>query len=250
MKFSHYLIILLLSSSTIVANGQFGSHKWEVGLDAGVFVYQGDLAPSVAGSWKTIQPGLVLQATRHFNPSFSVRAQLLRASLAGNESLYATPAYMQQRNFRFHTPLTELGAHFLWRPFFTHRDPNFLPRWQPYAFAGMALAKLQVFRDATNINTTYFAEGSNFYTGLVQDFAHPTPSLLFTIPMGLGLRYAMNERWGLKVESNYRFTFTDYLDGFSKSASSSWKDSYHSATLGVFLMLGGGSYTSCPKMGK
>jgi hypothetical protein len=152
----HRLFLLFLSFFCILfTKGQFASRKLEVGLDAGVFVYQGDVAPSVAGSWKTIQPGL-------------------------------------------------------------------------------ALSKLQVFRDASNINPTYFAEGSDVYTGLVQDFAHPTPPLLFCLPLGLGLRFALNERWGLKMESNDRFTFTDYLDGFSKSANSSLKDSYHSATLGFF----------------
>ena len=30
--------------------------KWEVGLGVGPFMYQGDLAPSALGSWKTIRP--------------------------------------------------------------------------------------------------------------------------------------------------------------------------------------------------
>jgi hypothetical protein len=251
MKFSKILLYLFIHCFALQSQAQHTPPKFELGVDAGVFVYQGDLAPSVAGSWKTIQPGLALQATRHLNSSFSLRALLVRASLSGNESLYSSPAYMQQRNFKFHTPLTELALHLLWRPSFVYRDPNFLPRWQPYAFAGLALAQLRVFRDASNINTTYFAEGSDLYTGLAQDFTHPTPPLLVTIPLGLGIRYALNDRWGLKLESNYRFTFSDYLDGFSKSANSQLKDSYHSATLGVFLQFGGPrSYTNCPKLGK
>jgi long-subunit fatty acid transport protein len=53
------------------------------------------------------------------------------------------------------------------------------------------------------------------------------------IPLGAGIRYTLNARWSLNAELDYRFSFSDYIDGFSKSANPNAMDAYYSLSAGL-----------------
>ena len=52
------VLLCLCSGIHLLAASQPGFSKFEIGINAGVFVYQGDLTPSQFGSYNTLKPEL------------------------------------------------------------------------------------------------------------------------------------------------------------------------------------------------
>lgn len=241
------ITVVFLSVICSQSFAQFSIPKYEIGLSVGGYVYQGDLTPGRFGSLKTIRPGFSLSGARLLSHVFSVRANISYGRLVGNESLYSHPEYRQQRNFKFSTPVWELGASIVYNVFGTNLRPSERPRLTPYITAGVSLAFLNIKRDWSGVNTSYFGESSTVITGLATDTTHRTPSVLPVVPIGVGLRYSINDRWAATVETSYRITVTDYLDGFSDAANSGQKDYYHSTSIGIVYRFIGSKGIKCPK---
>ncbi len=53
--------------------------------------------------------------------------------------------------------------------------------------------------------------------GLPGSNSKPYKRISISIPIGIGLRYKLNERWTLGLEYNFRKTFTDYIDDVSST---------------------------------
>jgi hypothetical protein len=224
---------IFLSGNICFVQAQIDLSKYEVGLSGGIFVYQGDLTPQQLGSYKTMKPQFALHVYRILSPAFSVRLNINRGKLYGNDAVYDNPEWRKQRNFNFSTPVTEISAQAVWS-FLESRSPRF----SPYVFAGAGLSFLKIKRDWSNINTTVFGEGSEVQAGLAQDAARSLPRVIPVMPVGAGVRYSLNNRFSLIGETSYRLSFTDYIDGFSKSANPARNDHYFSHSIGVIYSFG------------
>lgn len=236
-------VILLLYCANQTVNAQINVPKFQFGIGAGVFIYQGDLTPSSVGSYKTVKTGLNLFAAKLFSPSLSARVNLTTAALKGDDARYDNPAYRQQRNFNFRTPVAEISGLGEWnisgRNYTSHG-------FSPYLFVGIGYSFLKIKRDWSNLNTEYFGAESEFMTGLSTDALHSLPKGLLVFPVGIGARYYLSDKIGINAETSYRFTSTDYLDGFSRSANPAKKDYYYSHTVSVVYRLGKKNMLDCP----
>lgn len=222
------LAVVFVSGNIYFLHAQIDLSKYEAGLSGGVFVYQGDLTPQTLGSYKTMKPQLAFHLYRILSPSFSVRLNVNRGKLYGDDAKYNNPDWRKQRNFNFTTPVTEISAQAVWS-FLAPKSPRF----SPYVFAGAGFSFLKIKRDWSNLNTTVFGEGSDVQAGLAVDAAKSLPRLMPVIPVGAGVRYSLNDRFSLIGETSYRLSFTDYLDGFSKAANPNKNDHYLSHSIGV-----------------
>ena len=225
--------VWMLFANSYLAKAQAALSKYEIGITGGVFVYQGDLTPRRIGSYETARPQIALHVYRIISPSFSLRLNVNRGSLYGNDAKYSKPDWRQQRNFKFTTPVTEISTHIVWS-FLAGMEPRF----SPYLFSGVGITFLKINRDWSNINSTIFPEGSEVFNGLMVDAAKKTPRTRPVIPVGAGVRYELNDRFSLVGESAYRFIFTDYLDGFSQAANPKLDDHYLSHDIGVLYKFG------------
>ncbi|MCC6288924.1 MAG: hypothetical protein IT249_13660 [Chitinophagaceae bacterium] len=238
------VITPLLSFQYFFMYAQIYTHRLEAGINGGAFIYTGDLARGDLGSYATIRPQFGFHAAYILNRSFSLMANFSFGSLRGDDSKYTTPAYRQQRNFKFTTPVTEFSGMFAWDIF----RKNALEQsrgFAPYIFAGAGISLLNVQRDYSQYNASYF-DAETTGAGLATDAVHRTPVLLPIIPVGAGLKYFISPKLAVKAETNYRFMSTDYLDGFSRSANPAKKDNYYSFSLGVVLALGYRDRNDCP----
>ena len=227
------LTAIIILSTTPLLHAQIDLSKYEIGLSGGVFVYQGDLTPQPLGSYKTMKPQLALHVYRILSPAFSVRLNLNRGKLYGNDAVYSNPAWRKQRNFNFTTPVTELSVQGVWNILQARS-----PRFSPYVFAGAGLSFLKIKRDWSNLDPALFGEGSDAQAGLAIDAAKTLPRIIPVVPVGAGVRYALNDRFSLTGETSYRLSFTDYIDGFSKSANPGKNDHYLSHSIGVIYSFG------------
>src|SRR6476661_5228371 len=101
-----FLVFGLLLVGCGAAMAQEGP-KYSIGVNAGSFIYIGDLSPWRTGSWET--PGFVLGFTGHrnFSSTLAARLDLNFGKLRGDEAKYG-PEYRQHRAFSFHSNVTEV----------------------------------------------------------------------------------------------------------------------------------------------
>jgi hypothetical protein len=229
---------------SFIVKAQQNVQKYEIGVMGGGYVYQGDLTPEPAGSFRTMTPGISVYGSKILNRSFSVRANLAFSVLKGNDAAYEHPEFRQHRNFNFSSPVGELSGLIVWNPMGrNYRDKGF----SPYIFGGAGISFLNVKKDWSNYDAAYFGgDGSTIPERVAIDYAHGTPSVIPVIPVGAGLRYNLSPRWAVNIESAYRFMFTDYLDGFSQSADPSQNDHYHSTSVGIIYRIGKKNMMDCP----
>jgi hypothetical protein len=232
-------LALLFFTGNNEAGAQMDLSKFEIGLTAGVFVYQGDLTPSPIGSYRTLRPAVNLFVNRILSPSFSLRTSLFYGGLSGNDAVYKIPAWRQQRNFNFNSHALELSELLVWNAWSTDKKIT------PYVFGGIGLSFLNIKRDWSKFNGEYFS-GEDLGTRLSEDIAHRTPRLLPVVPVGIGVRYSVTKNLSFIGETAYRFTRTDYLDGFSKAANPDLYDHYQSHTIGILYKFGKKSNLNCP----
>jgi hypothetical protein len=219
--------------------------KFELGVNAGVFVYQGDLTPSQLGSYKTLKPEINFFVNRILNAVFSLRTNLALGGLKGDDAKYSSPEYRQQRNLNFKSPVFEISE-LLVADIFKNNLPGRSPGVSPYLFAGLGFSLLNIRRDWSRFNAEYFIFEAGTLSGLAADKQHPLPTLIPVLPMGMGIRYPISSRISINVETSYRFTFSDYLDGFSKAANDTRRDSYMSHRVGLIYHFKNDSWLKCP----
>jgi hypothetical protein len=206
-----------------------------IGLNGGIYVYQGDLTPKWFGSFRTMQPGFSLFAKKPINHFLAARVHFSFARLKGDDSRYSKPEYRQQRNFYFTTPVKEFSAQLVWNILGRNYEDRGI---MPYIFSGAGVSLLRVQKDYSRMDIKVFGETSEVVAGLAADNAQGTPRAIFAVPVGVGAEYPLSGRFSVNIETSYRFIFTDYLDGFSQSANPKLKDYYHSTSAGIIYKFG------------
>jgi hypothetical protein len=222
--------------------------KYEIGIHAGSFIYQGDLTPNDLGAFNTMKPGFGFSATRNINSRYAVRFQLLRGALQGDDAKYDNPAWRQQRNFNFKTPVTELSLHVVRNIIGLIPNEAGIINFSPYVFAGLSYSFLKIKRDWSNFNYSHFASEAAVINGLTGDINHKIPKGIFSIPIGFGVRYGITEKLSFSLEGTYRMLDTDYLDGFSRAANPDQNDHYHTINAGLIYSFGKRNRFDCPKI--
>lgn len=223
--------------------------RYELGLHLGTFIYQGDLTPHDYGAFNTMKPGFAITATRNLNSLYAVRLQLLRGSLKGDDSKYENPGWRQQRNFNFRTPVTELSLQAVRNILRLKSNDAGIINFSPYVFAGISYSFLNIKRDWSQFNPLHFAGETQVINGLDEDINHKLPKGLFSVPIGLGVRYGITEKLSFSLEGTYRIIGNDYLDGFSHAANPKMADHYHTAMIGVIYSFGKRNMFDCPRVG-
>jgi opacity protein-like surface antigen len=233
--FATALFILTVSSK---AFSQFSNSKYEVGLNVGTLIYQGDLSRSPVGDYKSLHPALGLFVARSLDRYFSLRGNLVFGKVTADETDFSSPAWKKQRAFKFGTPITELSSTLVFNLLGGNSSENF-HRLSPYLFAGAGLTFLHIKRDWSGIDRNVFDSKSKVAEGLAVDSAHALPGVIPVLPVGAGVRFQISSQWSLNAEATYRFTTTDYLDGFKYAGNEKRRDAYYGLSLGLSYRFGG-----------
>ena len=244
LKKKTFAVIMLICIAGFV-NAQFYKDM-RIGLNAGAYIYQGDLTPERFGAFRTPSFGINIFAKKPLNNFLSARLNISIAKLRADESMYSKPEWRQQRNFAFTTPVKEFTGLLEWNiKGANYDDLGFMP----YVFAGAGISFINSRPDYSRMNSTVFFEGSTVQTGLVTDIAHGTPGAIAVLPVGIGFEKSISDRLSFNLESTYRFLFTDYLDGFRYASNPKKGDNYHSTSAGIIYKFGNkgnGNGTGCP----
>jgi hypothetical protein len=235
---SSLLTFIIVAAAQSVSIAQVSTSKYEIGLQLGTLLYQGDLSKSPFGEYKYLRPSLSIYASRMLDPYFTLRAGLLLGKVGSDENRYSSPEWKQYRAFKFTTSITELSSTIVFNPL-GQTSTDYSRRVAPYVFAGLGMTFLNVKRDWSNLNRSFYDDKSDVQAGLAIDSVHSLPAVIPVIPLGAGLRFALNPQLSLNAEGSYRFTATDYLDGFRYSANPKKKDAYYGISVGLSYRFGG-----------
>ncbi|MEO6232840.1 MAG: DUF6089 family protein [Ferruginibacter sp.] len=239
--FSFLFVFIIVNT----ANAQRDFSKWQIGVNGGILVYQGDLSKQDIGSYQTVQPVGGLYISRVLNSSFLLRTNLAIGRLYGNDASYNSPSWRQKRNYAFTSPLAEVSELLVWN-MFSNNGNELAQRFSPYMFAGAGVSFLNVNRDYSKLDTTYFSSSSKTFNGLAADIARIPPRAVLVLPVGIGTEVYLTPNLSLTLETSFRYTFSDYIDGFSLGANPDKKDYYHSHTIGLLYRFGKGNKLGCP----
>ena len=226
-------------SSPVIA--QLKSSPYEIGINLGTGLYNGDLAPTILSPYKSTGLFLGFSGSKKLSNAFAIQADLSFGKVKADDANYSNPEFRKQRNFNFKTSITELTASVVWNPLGRDRTIT------PYLFAGAGISLLKVRRDYSNLNAEYFSNDPAITEGLPEDIAHSLPRLIPVVPTGAGIRYSLSKKISLNLQTSYRLMSTDYLDGFSKAANPAKKDHYYTHTVGLIYSFGQKNNLSCPK---
>ncbi len=186
----------------------------EVGLFAGISNYQGDLS---AGSFKGIfaqsRPSVGLFGRYNFNDFFAARLAFNYGQISSDDALSNNQAQID-RNLNFRSTILEFGA---------MGEIN-IPGFQPYALAKVFSPYVFV-----GIMGVYYNPKTSYENSWVklqplgtegQGLAeYPDrkkySKVNFSIPFGIGVKWAITDLIVIGFEAGPRKTFTDYLDDVS-----------------------------------
>lgn len=220
-----YLLIILSG----IAHGQT-LHPWEIGMGIGTAAYLGETNEIQLGA-KTegFQPGMGLHARKNLSNTLAIKANLLFTRISGNDLNFNTPAWRQERGLSFTGTLVDfsISGEFYPAGIYTLKKGKSKSiskkrrSFAPFLTAGLGLvnARPKVYwNDQT----------PNDYLDPVLvsiDKSH-TPKPDISIPIGLGARFRIGDRFTLGIEGFIAPTLGDYLDGISIAGNPDDNDWY------------------------
>lgn len=183
----------------------------EIGVTLGAASYFGDLNTRADLSHSKVAFGAFFR--KQFGDYIALRVGGQYA-LVGYSDSYSKNTVQKSRNLSFNSNIWELTLQGDFNFFkFNPIDPYY--RWTPYLTFGIGVFAFDPY--AYLDNQKYYlrplgteGQGSTAFPSRKQ---YNTMAVCF--PLGMGIKYAINEKINLGFEVVYRFTGTDYLDDVS-----------------------------------
>lgn len=198
----HSLILLFFVAHSCIAQ------EWQAEIGAGVAGYNGDLTKRNF-SFKTIGPELNIGFKYSFDNLIILRGDISWAHVKGDDKF--NKEELRTRNLRFQTNILEgsLCAEV------NLLEPEIFTVY-PYLFGGIGVFHFNPYTyDKTNTKR-YLQPLGTEGQGLPQYPGRKKYSLTqFSFPMGIGIKFRLNDKYDLAYEIGYRVLTTDYLDDVS-----------------------------------
>lgn len=188
---SFKLLILVFSTFFICQTSRAQIH--EVGVMAGIAAYKGEMSQyfpnyhHIENIGNRIAVGAFYRG--NFSKSISIRGNFIYARVDDDDKL-SSSAMAGLRNHLFQTDILELSAQVEYNFLDFRQNAKFPETWTPYLFLGVAGMKIS---PRFNLLPTY---------GLYS----------IAIPIGVGMKFMLNDNLNLGVEFGARKTFTDHID--------------------------------------
>lgn len=194
--------------TTVLLSFFASAQNWETGLMGGASTYRGDLSPYITPS--EIHPAVGFYVKKNMSQFFSFNVGFNQGTISGNDN---NNKYLEKRNQRFKSDITELSATFEFNffPFLKGLKPD---QFTPFVFSGLALFKFNPvteFENQTYELAKYNTEGQSVTDNAPSDYSLYQPS----IPIGGGIKVRIANRFNIGLKVGYRATFFDFLDDVS-----------------------------------
>ncbi len=229
MKVKVLLLVILIGASLGADAQRWKRFRWEAIYGIGVSNFLGELggADQVGTDYmkdlemRTTRPSLMVGLRFKHTPQLASKFTLTWGMVAGDDALTDEPL-RQARNLNFRAHIAEVGYNFEFYLRKEKRGHRFKLRGvkgikkmgiYPYGFFGIAGFFFNPQgKVAGNWENLYDlgTEGQN-----LSPTRSPYSRFQLAIPVGGGLKWAVDRRWLVGIEYGLRKTFTDYIDDVS-----------------------------------
>lgn len=233
------IFVLLFSIINIRTYAQhwFRSGSLDFGVMAGFNHYSGDLTQTQFMESRTLRPniGLITRYTPKELLTFRLSANY--GNLVGDDRWYETAGDTTNRNLHFRSQLWDLTAAFEIN--LNRVDMRKPTAVIPYIFGGISIFRFnpQAQFNFDSLSPIAQLYGDDYMSLRNRDkewidlqplstegqetteYNERTRYALtqIAIPLGLGIKFKVNQNWVIGLEYGLRYTFTDYLDDVSTS---------------------------------
>jgi hypothetical protein len=191
----------------VVQEGEFG-----VGI--GAAHYFGDLNTRAKLNRPKMAAGIFFR--KNFGNYIASRVVANFAQLGYSDKYNTFNEFMHQRNLSFNTSVWELSLRGDFNFFrFLPGDPNY--RFTPFISLGVGVFSYDPYAYLQGVKYYLRPLGTEGQGSSLYPDRKPYGSMAFCIPFGVGVKYALNDRFNVGLEITHRFTSTDYLDDVSKT---------------------------------
>jgi hypothetical protein len=191
----------------VVQEGEFG-----VGI--GAAHYFGDLNTRARLNRPKIAAGIFFR--KNFGNYIAARVVANFAQLGYSDIYNTHNEFMHLRNLSFNTNVWELSLRGDFNFFrFLPGDPDF--NFTPYVSLGVGVFSYDPYAYLQGQKYLLRPLGTEGQGSSLYPDRKPYGSMALCIPIGVGFKYALNDRFNIGLEITHRFTSTDYLDDVSKT---------------------------------
>lgn len=180
------LMVLALATSLDLKAQDDPQYRMEIGVGGGLVAYEGDFNGNV---FKQMQPMGAFVGRYNFDPYKDLRLNIGMGKIKGSSAQVETYyPELQDSPYSFSNTLVDASLVFEYNfwPYGTGRDYRGAQRLTPFIFGGLG---------ATFVKGT----DKNVFTG--------------NVPIGLGIKYKVNERLNVGLDWSMHFSLSDELDG-------------------------------------
>lgn len=214
-----------------------------LGISLNALNYYGDLAPNpgrLSTDISFTRPAVGITASQRWGPRYSLSASLMYGTLRGSDFSSADEndaengKYRYYRNLSFRNRIKELSVIATFDLFENQSTYIIRAKWTPFAFAGLAVFhhNPQAIAPAIGLDNQPLKEAGQWvdlralgtegqYASLeptdVNHGIKPYNLLQLAIPIGVGVRFKVNEVVDFSTELAFRYLFTDYIDDVSRN---------------------------------
>lgn len=207
------LILIVFFVFCFVGKAQQFTPNTEIGFIGGTSYYLGDLNTTHFNN-SSVAAGLIIR--KNIDRRFCYKAELLYLNIAADDKNNSTDTMAIDRGLHFKSPVYELSGQIEFN-FLPYEPGNALYTWTPFVYAGVSLFHFNPQAEnpangewvdlqplgTEGQGTSSFSSRSKYALTQV------------AIPMGGGLKIAVNPSFNIILEYGIRKTFTDYLDDVS-----------------------------------
>jgi hypothetical protein len=187
------------------------AQRLHVGIFGGLAAYNGELAEKPFPK-KVTNGSIGITASYEVTEKLLVRAGYTYAILGGADRYSDKPASIA-RNLAFETKLSEFSLVAEYNIYSLYER-----KFTPYLMAGLAAFHFNPYAFNGTTEKIFLKPLSTEGQGLAgYPDRKPYSLIQAAIPIGGGLKFAINERINIALEAGVRFTLTDYLDDVSMS---------------------------------
>ena len=210
-KIKNLLILIALIAQGFTANAQYKENT-EVGFIGGISYYLGDLNTTHFDNSLPFG-GIVIR--KNIDRRFSYKAEILYLNIAADDRNNANDTIAIDRGLHFRSSVFELSGQIEFN-FLPFEAGNALYTWTPFVYTGLSFFHFNpqaenkdgLWVDLQELGTE--GQGSTTFPERTK-----YPLVQLAIPLGGGLKIAINPSFNIILEYGVRKTFTDYLDDVS-----------------------------------
>jgi len=219
------LIIFIFSALIFTSNNAFsqGIDPYsEIGVMLGTSYYIGDLNDQ---HLRLARPATAIQYKTNLNRRFAIRGGISAGELRGSDKLNNVDTAKFNRNLHFKSSIYELSGIIEFN-FFPYETGNLRYPFTPYIFTGLSMFSFNPQARKFDTDTPFDNDGNQTNNewldlqplGTEGQYSSQYPEkdpyqlIQFAIPIGIGLKASLGNRFSMAIEYGLRKTFTDYID--------------------------------------